>query len=136
MHRVYGEVRLMKMLKTILKQVTHKPVTTTFPAEPAKHFDATRGHIVFDPSKCRSCTICMKRCPSQAIVVDRAENTWTIDRFRCIICSQCVELCKFGGLSLATEYSACATPEERGTETFAITYVKPERPKKDAECGE
>lgn len=126
----------MKMLKTILKQVTRKPVTTTFPAESARHFEATRGHVEFDPSKCTSCTICMKRCPSQAIVVDRAAKTWTIDRFRCVICSQCVELCKFGGLSLATEYSASATPDERGTETFAITYVKPERPKKDPGSGE
>ena len=126
----------MKMLKTILKQVTRKPVTTTFPAEPAaRHYDATRGHIVFDPSKCASCTICMKHCPSQAIIVDRAAKTWTIDRFRCVICGQCVELCKFGGLSFATEYSASATPDERGKETFAITYVKPERPKKDAEDG-
>lgn len=126
----------MKMLKTILKQVTRKPVTTAFPAEPARHFEATRGHVVFDPSKCTSCTICMKRCPSQAIVVDRAAKTWTIDRFRCVICSQCVELCKFGVLSLATEYSASATPDERGTETFAITYVKPERPKKEPGSGE
>jgi len=126
----------MKMLKTILKQFAHKPVTTTFPAEPARHYDATRGHVVFDPSKCTSCTICMKRCPSQAIVVDRTANTWTIDRFRCVICNQCVELCKFGAVSLATEYSVCATPAEQGAETFAITYVKPERPKKDAEDRE
>ncbi|HJJ98726.1 MAG TPA: 4Fe-4S binding protein [Methanocorpusculum sp.] len=125
----------MKMLKTILKQVTHRPVTTTFPAEPARHYDATRGHIVFVPSKCTSCTTCMRRCPSQAIVVDRAAKTWMIDRFRCVICGQCVELCKFGVLSLATAYSASATPGERGKETFAITYVKPERPKKDAGDG-
>ncbi|MDE2519231.1 MAG: 4Fe-4S dicluster domain-containing protein [Methanocorpusculum sp.] len=125
----------MKMLKIILKQFTHKPVTTTFPAEPARHFDATRGHVVLDPSKCTSCTICMKRCPSQAITVDRAAKTWTIDRFRCVICSQCVELCKFGAVSLATEYSTSATPGERGTETFSITYVKPEKPKKEPDSG-
>ena len=123
----------MKMLKTVLKQFARKPVTTTFPAEPAKHFAGTRGHIVFDPSKCTSCTICMKRCPSQAIVVDRAAKTWTIDRFRCVICSQCVELCKFGVLSLSYEYSKSATPDERGTEIHDITYVKPEKPKKDPE---
>lgn len=124
------------MLKTILKQFSRKPVTTTFPAEPAKHFAGTRGHIVFDPAKCTSCTICMKRCPSQAIVVDRAAKTWTIDMFRCVICGQCVELCKFGVLSLATEYSISATPAERGTETIAITYVKPEKPKKETEAAE
>lgn len=123
----------MKMLKTVLKQFTHKPVTTTFPAEPAKSFDATRGHIVFDPGKCTSCSICMKRCPSQAIVVDRAVKTWTIDRFRCIICGQCIDLCKFGSLSLGTEYSKSASVSEREKEVHEITYVKPERPKKEPE---
>ncbi|MDO5845412.1 MAG: 4Fe-4S binding protein [Methanocorpusculum sp.] len=131
MHRLYGEVSGMKMLKTIVKQFTHKPVTTTFPAEPAKVFEASRGHIVFDPSKCTSCSICMKRCPSQAIAVDRAAKTWTIDRFRCVICGSCVDLCKFGVLKMETSYSAAATPAERGTEMYAITYVKPERPKKE-----
>ena len=123
----------MKMLKTVLKQFTRKPVTTMFPAEPAKHFDGTRGHIVFDASKCTSCTICMKRCPSQAIVVDRTAKTWTIDRFRCVICSQCAELCKFGALSISYEYAKSATPDERGKELHEITYVKPEKPKKDPE---
>ena len=126
----------MKMLKTILKQFSHKPVTTTFPAEPARHYDATRGHIVFDPSKCTSCTICMKRCPSQAITVDRAAKVWTIDRFRCVICSQCVELCRFGAVALDPTYSASALPEERGVEACQITYVKPEKLKKDPECVE
>ena len=118
----------MKMLKTIAKQFFHKPVTTTFPAEPAKQFPATRGHIVFDPSKCTSCSICMKRCPSQAITVDRTAKIWTIDRFRCIVCSSCIDLCKFHVLSMEPDYSASATPAERGIDSYAITYVKPERP--------
>lgn len=126
----------MKMLKTITKQFVKKPVTTRFPAEPAKRFDATRGKLVFDPSKCTSCTICQKRCPSQAIVVDKAAKTWTVDRFRCIICGSCIDLCKFKALSMDTAYSAAATPAEReasGKETFAITYVKPEKPMAAAE---
>ena len=124
----------MKMLKTIFKQFTHKPVTTTFPAEPAHLYPATRGEIQFDPAKCTSCTICMKRCPSQAISVDKAAKTWSIDRFRCVMCSSCVELCKFHALSMDTAYPAAATVSERessGVTTFAITYVKPEKPKKE-----
>lgn len=125
----------MKMLKTILKQFTRKPVTTKFPLEPARKYENTRGHIVYDPSKCTSCMICMKRCPSQAIVIERGK-TWEIDRFRCVICNQCVDLCKFDSLSTSSEYSVCATPNERdesGKELYEITYVKPERVKKEAE---
>lgn len=124
----------MKMLKTIVKQFVHKPVTTRFPAEPAKTYEATRGQIVFDPAKCTSCTLCQKRCPSQAIVVDKAAKTWAIDRFRCIICGSCIDLCKFHALSMDTAYSSAATPLERdtsGVSTITITYVKPEKPKKD-----
>ncbi len=124
----------MKMLKTIIKQFCHKPVTTTFPVKPAKKYEATRGHLIFDPSKCTSCTICMKRCPSQAIVVDKAAKTWTIDRFRCVICGSCIDLCRFGSLSMDTSYPAAATPAEReasGKEMFAISYVKPEKLKKE-----
>lgn len=126
----------MKMLKTIVKQFLHKPVTTKFPAEPATSYPATRGHIVFNPANCTSCTMCVKRCPSQAIVIDKTAKTWTIDTFRCVICGSCIELCKFGALSMDTGYSSAATPSERtssGNKTFEITYVKPEKPKKEAQ---
>ncbi|MCK9312951.1 MAG: 4Fe-4S binding protein [Methanocorpusculum sp.] len=121
----------MKMLKTILKQFFHEPVTTLFPEEPPRNYAGTRGHLVFDPSKCTSCTMCMKRCPSQAIIVDRAAKTWIIDRFRCVMCGNCVDVCKFDSLSMEREYSKSAAAAERGVEKFDITYVKPEKPKKE-----
>lgn len=121
----------MKMLKTILKQFFNKPATTMFPYEPLENFEGTRGHLVFDPAKCTSCMMCMKRCPSQAIVVQRAEKIWTLDRFRCVMCGNCVDVCKFDALSMEREYAKSATPTERSVETYAITYVKPERPKKE-----
>jgi len=122
----------MKMFKTIMKQFFHTPATTQFPYAPMENFEGTRGHLVFDPSKCTSCMMCMKRCPSQAITVQRAEKIWTIDRFRCVMCGNCVDVCKFDSLSMEREYSESATPAERGIETYEITYVKPERPKKEA----
>jgi len=73
----------------------------------------------------------MKRCPSQAIIVDRAAKTWIIDRFRCVLCGNCVDVCKFDSLSMEREYSKSAAVAERGVEKFDITYVKPEKPKKE-----
>jgi len=121
----------MKMFKTIMKQFFNKPATTTFPNTPLENFEGTRGHLVFDPSKCTSCMMCMKRCPSQAITVQRAEKIWTLDRFRCVMCGNCVDVCKFDVLSIEREYAKSATPTERSVETYEITYVKPERPKKE-----
>ncbi|HJJ56336.1 MAG TPA: 4Fe-4S binding protein, partial [Methanocorpusculum sp.] len=111
----------MNLLLILLKQLLNRPVTINFPAEPPKKFENTRGHIKFNESKCTSCTLCMKRCPSQAILVDRASKTWTIDRFKCIICGQCVELCKFEALSLSNEYSEPATIHERTVDTHTST---------------
>lgn len=121
----------MKMLKTILKQFFHEPATTQFPAVPLENFEGTRGHLVFDPSKCTSCMMCMKRCPSQAITIQRDEKIWTLDRFRCVMCGNCVDVCKFDSLWMEREYAKSATPAERSVEIYNITYVKPERPKKD-----
>ncbi|HJJ42274.1 MAG TPA: 4Fe-4S dicluster domain-containing protein [Methanocorpusculum sp.] len=122
----------MKMLKTIIKQFLHKPATIPFPKVPGKVYDKTRGHIVFDGSKCTSCSNCMRHCPAQAISIDKAAKTWSIDRFRCIMCNNCIDHCKFGSLSFENTYSKSAAKNERGVDTYEITYVKPERPKKDA----
>ncbi|HZD44082.1 MAG TPA: 4Fe-4S binding protein, partial [Methanomicrobiales archaeon] len=88
----------------------------------------TRGHVTIDPARCISCGLCMRRCPAQAIRVDKAEKVWEIDRFRCIACDACVEGCPTKCLTMETEYIAPAT--ERAVDRYPITYVKPERKKK------
>jgi len=51
------------------------------------------GKPVSDPSKCVYCGICAKKCPMQAITVDRASKTWTLDEDACIACGTCAECC-------------------------------------------
>jgi formate hydrogenlyase subunit 6/NADH:ubiquinone oxidoreductase subunit I len=115
-----------EMTKTALKTVLSRPATILYPFEPAKKTDLSRGHVVFDGSKCISCGICMKKCPAQAIEVKKEEKSWQIDRFRCIVCSSCVDTCPVKCLSMDTQYTAPAA--EKGIEVFAITYVKPPKP--------
>jgi len=47
------------------------------------------------------------------------------------MCGNCIDVCKFESLSMEREYSKSATKAERGVEVFDITYVKPEKPKKE-----
>ena len=51
------------------------------------------GKPVQDPEKCVYCTLCAKNCPAEALTVERAEKTWTLDEDKCIGCGSCAGAC-------------------------------------------
>ena len=120
-----------EMVRTALRTVLQKPVTILYPAQASKKTPISRGHVVYDGSKCISCSICVKKCPSQAILLDKVAKTWQIDRFRCVVCNSCDDTCPAKCLSMDTQYTAPAAA--KGLETFTITYVKPAKPEKKEE---
>lgn len=122
-----------EMVKTALRTVLQRPVTILYPAQAAKKTPLSRGHVVFDGSRCISCSICQRKCPSQAIVLNKEAKSWQIDRFRCVVCSSCVDTCPSKCLSMDTQYTAPVTT--RGVETITITYVKPPKPEKKDEAA-
>ncbi|MCE5297716.1 MAG: 4Fe-4S binding protein [Methanoregulaceae archaeon] len=123
-----------EMAKTAIRTVVSRPATLMYPARPGKKTGLSRGHVVIDPSRCISCGMCMKKCPSEAICVEKDERIWRIDRLRCVVCNSCIEVCPVKCLRMDLQYSP-ALLSHSGLETFLITYVKPERPKK-SETGE
>ena len=46
------------------------------------------------PQKCKKCGLCMKNCPSNAILGSR-EAGYVIDPQKCIKCGACFDVCKF-----------------------------------------
>lgn len=46
-----------------------------------------------NPETCVYCTLCAKKCPQEAITVDRAAKTWALDESKCIECGTCVSAC-------------------------------------------
>ena len=52
-----------------------------------------------DPAKCKSCSLCARKCPVGAI--DGAKGVpYVIDQSKCIKCGACKENCKFGAISI------------------------------------
>lgn len=77
----------------IIASAVSRPPTRLYPFQIRPEIAGGRGKIEIEIEKCIFCGICQKRCPSQAISVDRKTKTWEINRLRCIQCGACVEPC-------------------------------------------
>ena len=42
---------------------------------------------------CVFCTLCAKKCPKEAITVDRAEKKWALNKDLCVSCGLCESSC-------------------------------------------
>lgn len=113
----------IEMIKTVFKYLFGRTACKMYPMRPPVLFDATRGHIVFDPGACILCTLCAKKCPAGAIVVEREKATWEIDRGKCIVCGSCVENCPKRALAFQKKYLPPTTGETK--EIFRVTPPEP-----------
>lgn len=68
------------------------PKAEAAPAAPAVE-PRGDGKPAQDPSKCVYCTICARKCPGEALTVDRAAKTWTLDEDKCVMCGTCADVC-------------------------------------------
>ena len=49
--------------------------------------------VSLDLEKCKGCTNCLKRCPTEAIRI--RDGHATIDSERCIDCGECIRICPY-----------------------------------------
>lgn len=85
---------MLKMMENVLKNLVSKPATRMYPIEKREPFKDSRGQIAgCEIEKCIFCGICQRKCPANAIVVNKAEKSWEIDQFKCVICNACTEAC-------------------------------------------
>ncbi len=121
-----------KLGRMTLKSLFSKPATKLYPVEAPTYYPMTKGHVVVDTNDCIFCGVCANLCPTGAIEVDRKALTWSIDRFRCIQCRNCVEVCTEHGLKMANTYTTPSTEHVR--EVFEVTPE--DRARREREAAE
>jgi formate hydrogenlyase subunit 6/NADH:ubiquinone oxidoreductase subunit I len=111
---------ILKIGKMVLGSLFKKPATLMYPVVPRQWQERTRGQIGINIEDCILCGICSKKCPSDALTVDKAAKSWTIERMQCIQCSCCVDVCPKKSLTNAGAYT---TPD---VIKIVDTFEKPE----------
>jgi len=64
---------------------------------PTGNCEALLTYVIL-PSKCKSCSICAKKCPAEAISGGKGVP-YVIDSEKCIKCGVCEEVCKFNAVT-------------------------------------
>jgi formate hydrogenlyase subunit 6/NADH:ubiquinone oxidoreductase subunit I len=112
-----GSFHLAKMS---FRNLFNKPATKAYPAKPPVYTAMTKGRVVNDIDACILCGICAKKCPADAIAVDKPASTWTLDPFACVQCYSCVRACPKDCLAMLPDYTAASR------EKHLISMVKPQ----------
>lgn len=97
--------KLMSFAGHALSNLFHKPVTNNYPFVKNEFTDRTRGSIQIDIDSCLFCGLCAKKCPSDAIKVDKTTKTWSIDRMGCVQCANCANSCPKNCLKVDKNYT-------------------------------
>ncbi len=105
---------LYRMSVLVMKSLLQKPATRLYPAKAGVNSKpGTRGSIAIKAEDCILCGACQRRCPTYAILVEKKEARWTINRLRCCSCNYCVEVCPTTCLSMLPEYSPATATRDR-----------------------
>jgi ech hydrogenase subunit F len=105
---IKGGGTMKRMFSRILKNFMSKPVTRLYPQKEREAFERTRGRIFFDEKDCIYCSICQRKCPADAILVDKPNKTWELNPLRCIICNECVLSCPKKCIKMTNERRHCS----------------------------
>lgn len=104
---------MFDMLGNIIKNMFSKPATRMYPQEKRETYKDVRGQIGIDIDKCIFCGICSKKCPSNALEVNRGEKSWEVDHFKCIICGACEEACPKKCIHTDVNYTPCSDVKDK-----------------------
>jgi formate hydrogenlyase subunit 6/NADH:ubiquinone oxidoreductase subunit I len=102
---------MFKLITTTMRNLFSRPATRRYPLDRRSAFAGSRGRLEIELDKCIFCTLCAKRCPADAIVVDRAARKWELDPYKCIVCAYCLEACPKKCLYMGPDSTAQTGPD-------------------------
>jgi ech hydrogenase subunit F len=121
---------MFDMIGNIFKNMASKPATRMYPYVKRATYKDTRGHIGINIDNCIFCGICSKKCPSNALTVDRNAKSWEIDPYKCIICNVCEETCPKKCIINYEDYNTSALIKEKRK-----SVQQPKPPKEEEQSG-
>ncbi len=96
---------LFSIGKIIISNLLQKPSTLMYPIKKRDYASRSRGKITIKIEDCIFCGMCSRKCPTNALKVDREKKRWGIDRLKCITCNYCVEVCPKKCLFMDNHYT-------------------------------
>ena len=101
------------ILKTIINSMFKRPATYAYPKKPMPKDAIVRGGVHIEIDACIFCGICVRKCPTGALTVNKEKKEWGIAHFQCIICGACIEACPKKCLKMLPELTpASDSPSE------------------------
>lgn len=92
--------------------------------------DSHSQRISVDPNKCFGCMLCARNCPTSAIAKtnyiapSHKLPSVKIEKDRCIECEKCIEVCKFGAISMPKKDVTSKSQKEGFTECVKQTSLQ------------
>ena len=111
------------MFSDIVSDFFKKPVTEKYPFVKVETPEGFRGKVVYDPSTCTGCGLCVKDCPSSALelfTLDRANKRYVM-RYRmdaCTFCAQCEQSCRSDSIKLSNDQWELASVKRAPFEVY------------------
>ncbi|MDO4746416.1 MAG: 4Fe-4S binding protein [Bacillota bacterium] len=115
-------MKTFRIAKVLFKSLFKKPATLMYPVVQREWQERTRGSVDIHVDSCILCGICGRRCPADAIEVDRKAGTWVIHRMQCIQCGECISACPKKCLEMNNQYTE--PQAEKVVDTFEVELAK------------